>query len=74
LALSTRVGQLTGGALVGAVAASMGGGVVGYQQAFVIIGLVSAAFIALALALKKQPEELATVRRNEQAEAGLPAA
>ncbi len=74
LALSTRVGQLTGGALVGAVAASMGGGVVGYQQAFVIIGLVSAAFFVLALALKNRPEELATVQRNEQAEGRLPAA
>lgn len=74
LALSTRVGQLTGGALVGAVAASMGGGVAGYQQAFVIIGLVSAAFVVLALALKRRPEELATVQRNEQAEGRLPAA
>jgi EmrB/QacA subfamily drug resistance transporter len=74
LALSTRVGQLTGGALVGAVAASLGGGVAGYQQAFVIIGLVSAAFIVLALALKNRAEEMATVQRNEQAETRLPAA
>ncbi|HSN77610.1 MAG TPA: hypothetical protein VL334_21260, partial [Anaerolineae bacterium] len=66
--------QLTGGALVGAVAASMGGGVVGYQQAFVIIGIVSAAFFVLALALKNRPEELATVQRNEQVETKLTAA
>ncbi len=65
---------MTGGALVGAVAASLGGGVAGYQQAFVIIGLVSAAFVVLALALKRRPEELATVQRNEQAESRLPAA
>ncbi|MBE2234462.1 MAG: MFS transporter [Anaerolinea sp.] len=69
LALSTRVGQLAGGALVGAVAASMGGGVPGYQNAFAIIGGVSLAFAVLALALKSRSEELATVRRNEQAEA-----
>jgi EmrB/QacA subfamily drug resistance transporter len=68
LALSTRVGQLTGGALVGAVAASMGGGVPGYQNAFAIIGVVSLAFTALALALKGRSEEMATVQRNELAE------
>lgn len=73
LALSTRVGQLAGGALVGAVAASMGGGVPGYQNAFAIIGGVSLAFAVLALALKSRSEELATVRRNEQAEAMQPA-
>jgi MFS family permease len=74
LALSTRVGQLTGGALVGAVAASMGGGVPGYQNAFAIIGVVSLAFAVLALALKGRSEEMATVQRNEQAETRLPAA
>lgn len=68
LALSTRVGQLLGGALVGAVAASMGGGVTGYQQAFLLIGVVTLVFVALSLALKRRSEELATVRRNEQAE------
>lgn len=73
LALSTRVGQLAGGALVGAVAASMGGGVPGYQNAFAIIGGVSLAFAVLALALKSRSEEMATVRRNEQAEATQPA-
>lgn len=72
LALSTRVGQLAGGALVGAVAASMGGGVPGYQNAFAIIGFVSLAFAVLTLALKNRAEEMATVQRNEQAEARLP--
>lgn len=71
LALSTRVGQLAGGALVGAVAASMGGGVPGYQSAFAIIGGVTLAFAALALALKSRSEEMATVQRNEQAESRL---
>lgn len=72
LALSTRVGQLLGGAVVGAVAASRGGGVAGYQQAFLIIGAVTLVFIVGALALKRHPEEMATVQRNEQqAEAGL---
>jgi EmrB/QacA subfamily drug resistance transporter len=71
LALSTRVGQLVGGALVGAVAASMGGGTDGYQQAFTIVGAVSLAFVVLTLALKSRSEELATVQRNEQAESQL---
>jgi MFS family permease len=66
LALFTRVGQLVGGALVGAVAASRGGGVDGYQDAFLIVGLLSLLCIIAALGLKRRQEEMETVRRNEQ--------
>lgn len=68
LALSTRVGQLLGAALVGAVAASVGG-VPGFQQAFLLIGVISLICAILALGLKSRSAELATVQRNEQAEA-----
>jgi EmrB/QacA subfamily drug resistance transporter len=65
LALSTRVGQLIGGALVGAIAASRGGGATGYQEAFLAVGIIAVACFVLAFGLKTRPAELATVQRNE---------
>ena len=73
LALSTRVGQLVGGALVGAVAASHGGGTVGYQQAFLGVGVITLVCFFAAFGLKNRTAELATVQRNEaQAAAEAP--
>lgn len=74
LALFTRVGQLLGAALVGAVAASRGGGTSGYQDAFLMVGVICVGLIVAALGLKRQHEELATVRLNEQAAARAPRA
>lgn len=74
LSLFTSVGQLVGGALVGAVAASMGGGVPGYRAAYLLVGALSALLVVLALRLKSRREELATVRSNEAAQKGLEAA
>ena len=65
LALSTRVGQLVGGALVGAVAASHGGGTAGYQQAFLGVGVITLVCFFAAFGLKNRTAELATVQRNE---------
>ncbi len=65
LTLFTSTGQLIGGALVGAVAASAGGGVTGYQSAYTVVGAVAVVLALLALALKSRAEELATVHRNE---------
>ena len=73
LALSTRVGQLVGGALVGAVAASHGGGTAGYQQAFLGVGVITLVCFFAAFGLKNRTAELATVQRNEaQAAAEAP--
>jgi EmrB/QacA subfamily drug resistance transporter len=65
LALFTRVGQSLGGALVGAVAASRGGGVTGYQDALFVVGILSMGLVLAAFGLKHRSDELATVRRNE---------
>lgn len=65
LALSTRVGQLVGGALVGAVAASRGGGAAGYQEAFLGVGVITLVCFFVAFGLKNRTAELATVQRNE---------
>ncbi|HKI58404.1 MAG TPA: MFS transporter [Trueperaceae bacterium] len=45
-------GQLLGGALVGAVAASQGGGAQGYRTALLVIGLVTAALAILSFAMR----------------------
>jgi MFS family permease len=67
LSLFTSSGQLIGGALVGAVAASLGGGVTGYQSAYLAVGVVALMLILLALNLKSRTAEVETVRRNEAA-------
>ncbi len=64
ISLSTSVGQLTSSALVGAVAASMGGGVKGYGTAYMVIGLVAGLMIILTLGLKNRQQELDTVSQN----------
>lgn len=65
--LFTSIGQLLSGVLVGAVAASQGGGVTGYSAAFLVIGGVSFALILLSLMLKNRTAEMATMRRNQEA-------
>jgi MFS family permease len=73
LTLFTSVGQLMSSAVVGAVAASQGGGAAGYSAAFLVIGGVSLVLTLLAFGLKGRAEEQATVQRNEQAQAALAA-
>lgn len=59
IALFTSVGQLTSSALVGAVAASMGGGVTGYGTAYLVIGVIAAVMVMLSLGLKSREQEVA---------------
>jgi EmrB/QacA subfamily drug resistance transporter len=65
LSLFTSVGQLLGGALVGALAASTGGGVTGYQSAYLFVGVVALLLTLLSFGLKSQTEEMATAHRHE---------
>lgn len=62
--LFTSIGQLVGAAAVGAVVASMGGGVSGYSAAYLTIGGVALVLTALAFGLKSRRSELATVAVN----------
>ena len=48
----TSVGRLLGATFVGSIAASAGGGAVGYQAAFVGMAVVAAVMVALGLSLK----------------------
>jgi EmrB/QacA subfamily drug resistance transporter len=65
--LSGSIGQLIGSALVGAVAASTGGGVPGYSSAYLAVGILSVILIAAASRLKGRAAELATVVAHKQA-------
>ena len=72
--LFTSIGQLLSGVLVGAVAASQGGGVAGYAAAFLVIAAVSLVLALLTLGLKNRPAELATLQQNQVADAAARAA
>lgn len=63
LTVFTSIGQLTGGAVIGAVATSTGGGTTGFQAAFLVLGAVALIITALSTKLKNHEEELATIRR-----------
>ena len=74
--LSGSVGQLIGGALVGAVAASSADSVAGYSNAYLVVGVLSIILILAASQLKNRASELATTAAHKQAAeaAGSPAA
>ncbi len=58
LRLFTGVGQLFGGAVVGALASSGGGGSTGLQFAFLVVGIFSAILIFVSFGLKARTLEL----------------
>ena len=64
LSVFLAVGQLLGAAIVGSVAASRGGGAVGYQSAFVVLGVVTASLVVIALALKSRTAERSEAARK----------
>jgi EmrB/QacA subfamily drug resistance transporter len=64
--LFTSVGQLVGGALVGAIAHSLGGGVSGYTFAFLVVGAILLVLTALAAGLKNRASELETALKNHE--------
>jgi EmrB/QacA subfamily drug resistance transporter len=72
VALFASVGQLVGSALVGAVADSQGGGVGGYESAFLVTAVIGVVMVLLATGLKNRQAELATVRSNEEKSAIQP--
>ncbi len=68
--LFTGTGQLLGSAFVGAIAASLGGQVTGFTSAYLAVGGIAVLITILALALKGQSAEQATVARHEAAARG----
>lgn len=65
ITLFTSVGQLTSSALIGAVAASMGGGVKGYGTAYMVIGIIAGIMVILTLGLKNRQQELSMIKNAE---------
>jgi MFS family permease len=63
LTVFTNIGQLIGGVLVGAIAASAGGGLAGYQAAFLAVAALMLALTLVALGLKGRAAELAAPGR-----------
>jgi MFS family permease len=59
LSVMLAVGQLMGAALVGAVATSHGGGAVGYQLGFIVVGIIVSVATLVASALKSRAAERA---------------
>jgi len=60
LTLFTSTGQLVGAALVGAVVASRGGGLAGYEGGYLLVGILALALTLLTLLLKPRLAERAT--------------
>lgn len=67
LALFTSTGQLVGGALVGAIAASRGGGVAGYENAYLLVGGLVLLLTLLGFGLKSRAAEAVTIQTNSGA-------
>ena len=67
ITLFTSIGQMTSSAVVGAVAASLGGGVKGYTSAYLVIGIFAAVMVVLALGLKNQQQERASQKQHQPA-------
>jgi EmrB/QacA subfamily drug resistance transporter len=72
LALFTSTGQLVGGAVVGAIAASRGGGVAGYENAYLLVGGLVLLLTTLGFGLKSRAEEAATMHHNVAPPLGEP--
>ncbi len=62
--INSSVGQLVGGALIGAVIASQGGTAMGYQSAYLLIGCVAIVMTILTIGLKKQQAQIETAKSN----------
>ncbi len=60
----TSVGQLMGGALIGAVIGSYAGKIGGYQLAYISIGFVAIAMTILAIGLKSKKDQLKTMKQS----------
>jgi EmrB/QacA subfamily drug resistance transporter len=65
ITIFTSVGQLVGGATVGAIIASAGGGLAGYRSAYSLIGVAAVALVLVSLGLKNRSTELSTVAERE---------
>jgi EmrB/QacA subfamily drug resistance transporter len=64
LNIITSIGQLIGGALIGAFIGSYAGELIGYEFAFLFIGIAAIVMTVLAFNLKSKKEQLKTWNKN----------
>ena len=64
ITLFGSIGQLLGGVMVGAITASGGGKVSGFQNAYMIIGVIAVFMVIISLGLKSQSAEKETMQRT----------
>lgn len=60
--INSSAGQLVGGALIGSVIASFGGGVIAYESAYLILAVSAVILTFMALGLKGRSAELKTMK------------
>lgn len=71
LVVVLSIGQLTGAALVGAIASELGAErPEGFQQGFIVIGAIMTVMTLVGAALRSRADELAVARATEQASRG----
>jgi MFS family permease len=66
LTLFTSSGQLVGAALMGALIASRSDSLTGYEEAFLVVGVLAVGLSLLTFSLKKRSAELATQRAKRK--------
>jgi MFS family permease len=66
LSVVSSVGRLLGAALVGAVAASYGGGVAGYQSAFAVLIVLAVLILLTAMTLKSKTAEQLDIAQPQE--------
>lgn len=60
----SSAGQLVGGALIGGIIGSMGGGIMGYRFSFLFLVAVAVSIFLLSTNLKGRSEQLETMKKN----------
>ncbi|ADU52065.1 major facilitator superfamily MFS_1 [Thermaerobacter marianensis DSM 12885] len=69
LTVASNIGQMVGSAGMGAIVASHGGAVSGYEEAYVALGALTILGCLLSLGLKNREEERRTARKNRETRA-----
>ncbi|HEY8487587.1 MAG TPA: MFS transporter, partial [Thermaerobacter sp.] len=67
LTVASNMGQIVGSAAMGAMVASHAGDVAGYEQAYVVLGVLAAVGMLASLSLKNREEERRTALKNSLA-------
>lgn len=62
--INASAGQLIGGALIGGIIASKGGNYIGYEFAYIAVGIAAISILFLTIGLKGKVEQVKTMKNN----------